>query len=84
MLSGCSIKRPTPEQQTITKIEYVLPPEEYLQPVHQPSIANYPRDGGGLVRAFIDTKKALQKSETDKQAMREYVLLKKAQQQNER
>ena len=70
MLCGCSSKA---APSTVTKIEYVYPPDKYMRQTPEPKIENYPRTGAGLATYVTDTAKRLREANDDKAALRLYV-----------
>lgn len=70
MLSGCSSKA---VPSTVTKVEFVYPPDKYMRQTQEPKIENYPRTGAGLATYVTDTAKRLREANDDKAALRLYV-----------
>lgn len=70
MLSGCSSKV---APSTVTKIEFVYPPDKYMQRTPEPKISSYPKNGAGLAAYATDTATRLREANDDKDSMRLYV-----------
>lgn len=79
MLSGCSNKA---GPSTVTKIEFVYPPDKYMRRTPEPKISSYPKTGAGLAAYATDTATRLREANDDKDSMRMYVDKKREQEEN--
>ena len=70
MLSGCSSKA---VPSTVTKVEFVYPPDKYMRQTQEPKIESYPKNGAGLAAYATDTAKRLREANDDKTSMQLYV-----------
>lgn len=79
MLSGCSNKV---GPSTVTKIEFVYPPDKYMRRTPEPKISSYPKNGAGLAAYATDTATRLREANDDKTSMQLYVDKKREQEES--